>query len=62
MVQNNDWKRVFCETTEGLVEVETDGLHWNVRRTLESPGEQLLQLKLDKEEEFLLGTTCNGFR
>jgi len=49
---------------KGVIEATIDGPNctWSVTKEFEHPGEQLLQLKLDKEEENLFGTTCNGFR
>ncbi|CAB3365460.1 Hypothetical predicted protein [Cloeon dipterum] len=63
MAQNAGWTKVYCMTQEkGVVEASVDGTMWTVTKEFDKPGEQLLQLKLDKEEEHLFGTTCNGFR
>lgn len=65
IAQNLEWTKVYCMTKDkGVIEATIDGPNctWSVTKEFEHPGEQLLQLKLDKEEEHLFGTTCNGFR
>jgi len=63
MVQNVEWNKIYCLTKDkGVVEVCLDGTKWTVTKEFGDPGEQLLQLKIDKEEEHIFGTTCNGFR
>ncbi|CAH1405153.1 unnamed protein product [Nezara viridula] len=70
MVLNKDWNTIYCCTQPGSYQVSKftagDGsTSWQLETHFVSPydevNEILLQLKLDKEEKTLLGTSYNGF-